>query len=336
MTTRRSILALPALATASPNPAVRPLEWSSLPPSAQRIAPDLGLTPERWTAWQSAQRALTQRRIQEGTAEHLTYYVLQSRAFTDAPPLEPMRLAHENPSDWTAAAKMRAAAFEQSEPNCERHRALRAIWDAREWPAERCYRHTMAFLRAKEIDSAPLDNLYESRGFSSDTQPWSSDLVDGIGGGKRILLAGPGLDFTRREKFDDNLPLRSYQLDQLRRQHPDAVIDCADVRPEVILVTGATRTDVTVEYAAGSYDLVVATNLLLYFPLRELFTALAGFRAALAPGGRLVHNEQRFAAKVFGEALGLRLERFEPMRFAARKGIEQWDRIVAHRKGEAQ
>jgi len=334
MLTRRALFAASAVLPAAASSRVCALAWNDLPAAARRIAPELPLSAATWSSWQSAQRAATEVRIAEGTAEHVTYYALQSTAFTGAPPLEPVRLAHQQVPYSDVAARM--VAFAAEPPECERHRLLRSIWNAEEWPLARCYAHTMAFLRAKEVEAHPLAELYERRGLSGDTQVMSAELLTGLGEPRRILLAGPGLDLTRREKFDDSLPLVSHQLDSLRRAYPAAAIECADVRPEVIRRTGAQRVDLTLEYPAGGYDLIVATNILLYFPLRELFTAMAGLRMALAPGGRLLHNEQRFAAKVFGEALGLPLERFEPHQFAPRRGLEQWDRRIMHRKGVSQ
>ena len=306
------------------------LAWSHLPAPARAIAPDLGLTREGWAEWQAAQRAKVEQRIAEGTAEHVAYYLLQSRSFCAEPSLEPAQLAKESPEKLPEAVERRASAYETVTARDERHRLLRRI---NTWPLERCYRHTMAFLRAKELERRPLEELYYRRGLSSDSAPWSGKALEAVTGNPaRILIAGPGLDFTRRENFRDDLPLVSHQLHAVRERFPQAWIETVDVRLEVVETLGARRLDITTEVPPGAFDLVIATNLLLYFENREMLTAMAGLEQALAPGGRLVHNDQRFAAKVFGEALGLTMERFEPLQFAARKGIEQWDRVVIHRK----
>jgi len=229
-------------------------------------------------------------------------------------------------------AQARAHAFLHTPASGPRHRLLRTLHEEQAWPLDRCYQHTMEFLRAKEIDRQPLDQLYYHRGLSSDTAPASTAILDALGQPRRILLAGPGLDLTRREHFQDHLPLRSYQYDYLRTRFRQAQITLADVRPEVTQLLPAQRLDVTTEFLPGPFDLIIATNLLLYFEDRELLTALATFTQSLAPGGRLLHNDQRFAAKLFGEALGLTLERFTPHELAPRQGIQQWDRAVIHRK----
>lgn len=326
MLTRRQCLV--ALALPEPSGTAAALAWSDLPERAREMAGALGLTPTNWDEWRRARRAALAERIQAGSAEHVTYYFLQSRRFTDLAPLEPMAWARATALAGPAAE--RAAAYERAKPADERHRVIAAL---ERWPLERCFTHTMSFLRAKEVERAPLDELYFTRGLSSDTAPENTAVMAEAArfAPRRILLAGPGLDLTRREKFDDGRPLRSHQFDWLRQAFPQARIDLADVRPEVLAVLGARRVDVTTEKAGSGYDLIVATNLLLYFEDRELLTAMAGFAQALAPGGRLLHNDQRFAAKVFGEACGLPVERFE----AKQTGARHWDRAVIHRKDVA-
>lgn len=282
------------------------------------------------------------RRITEGSAEHVVYYVLQSRAFTEAAPLLPVQLAHEAPQTMPDAAAERARQFRASFDAAlgTRHAAIVKLarsMEGEQWTIERSYRHTMTFLRAKEVDrSAPLERLYFERGLSSDTSAASCAVFDSLAvSPRRVLLAGPGLDLTRREKWDDGLPLKSHQFEYLRQRYPKAAIDTIDVRPEVIETLGARRADLTTSFLNGGYDLAVATNVLLYFEDRELLTSLAGFARALAPGGLLLHNDTRFAAKVFGDALGLPVEKFAPRQLASKRGIEQWDRAVIHRKAAA-
>lgn len=345
MWTRRAWFAYAAGQAVSAAPRVETgrvteLEWAHLPAAAQRLSESMGLTAASWAGWREERAKALGTRVAEGSAEHVIYYLLQSRAFTQAEPLVPVKLAREAPNAMTAAAAARARAFRLSleTPLGARHslvaRLARSIEP--EWPVERAYRHTMSFLRSKEVDrSEPLEEIYFKRGLSSDTSMAGVAVLDALpraAGPRRILLAGPGLDLTRREKFDDSLPLKSYQLQHLRRRYPAAVVDLVDVRPEVIETLGARRGDVTVSYLDGGYDLVIATNLLVYFDGRELLSALAGFARSLAPGGQLLHNDTRFAAKVFGEALGLPVEKFEPRQLAVRNGIEQWDRAVIHRK----
>ena len=335
MLTRRAILTA-AAALSVPVAAregageVRLLEIGQVPP---HFSSQLGLDANNWAAWRTGQGEAIARRITEGTAEHLTYYLLQSRQFTAEVPVLPALVARDLDAELP---RKRAGDFVESLDRkldarhgllCDLYRELTPGWTL-----ERAFRHSMAFLRAKEVDRAPLNELYFRRGLSSDTSPESSRVLNGLGSPRRILLAGPGLDLTRREKFSDSLPLCSHQLDSLRAQFPRAEIDLVDVRPEVVKHLGATRADVTREWLPGRYDLIVATNLLLYFEDRELLTALAGFAQSLAPEGRLLHNDQRFAAKVFGDALKMPVERFVPIALEPRGRVERFDRAVIHRK----
>ena len=54
-----------------------------------------------------------------------------------------------------------------------------------------------------------------------------------------------------------------------------------------------------------------------------------GRRVASHLRSGLVHNDTRFAAKVFGETLNLPSEKYQPVSLGGRK----WDRLVIHRKG---
>jgi len=76
------------------------------------------------------------------------------------------------------------------------------------------------------------------------------------------------------------------------------------------------------------YDLIVATNVLLYFNRTELLLALDNIRSMLAPGGYLIHNELRPEVEQLSTALNFgplqaRTLRFTPTLF---------DSFVIHRK----
>ncbi len=275
-------------------------------------------------AWFDRQAKRQQLRIAQGSAEHIAYYFLQSKSFTSLEPIEPMRAAHAK----LPLPQLRADHFLAAKPEGERHRIIRNLYDGLHWPLERCYEHTLSFLRAKEIDQAPLDQLYQSRGLSSDTSP---DSLTGLSSidipAKRVLLVGPGLDLTRRENFSDDLPLKSYQLESLRARYP--LVDAVDIRPEVIAHLGATPHDLTTQILPAQYDLIIATNVFVYLNDAELLCALTGLSLSLPVGGVLIHNDTRFAAKVFGESLQLPVEKYQPLSLGGRK----WDRLVIHRKG---
>ena len=329
------------------------LLYSDLPPPARALAADLGVTAETFPAYRTAQRATLTRRIVAGSAEQITYYLLQSRSFTILPPLAPLGLArlpnqHLPAEVAQRLAAWRAAAKAAEDGPDERLRLVAGLTRTlpADWTLERCYDHTMAFLRERLLgEQAPeaVNALYQRRGLLADSARANTAVLTTasphLGQPKRILLAGPGLDLTRREGFDDAAPLEQPQWDWLRQRFgPDVAIDAVDVRPEVLaFLRGrkrcAVEADITDEIpAAGAYDLAIATNLFVYLDDRGLLLALAGMARALRPGGCLLHNDGRFAAKVFGGAVGLPVVQFAPVALGFRNGREQMDRAVLHRR----
>ncbi|MCX6597004.1 MAG: class I SAM-dependent methyltransferase [Acidobacteria bacterium] len=339
---------------------MRDLSFSDLPAQAHEVAAQLGLTGASFPSYVDTQRHRLAERILEGSAEHVTYYVLQSRRFTTLEPIDPVRLAATRPTEMPASVRARFADFQAHSAAVvdERCRLVRRLFLSlpEAWTPEACFRHTMQFLARKGPQAAQrpdrrevLDQLYQQRGLSSDTAPeqtrgldealrWmeQSKLPEG-----RTLLVGPGLDLTRREGFSDATPLTAYQLDRLLAVPGivQAGLDCADVRPEVLAHLAARPVcalpmDITTQCGVvpGQYGLVIATNLLLYFEDAPLLAAMSGLVRSLKPGGVVIHNDARFAAKVFGELLGCPVERFQPISTGRRGSVEQVDRLVIHRK----
>jgi SAM-dependent methyltransferase len=79
---------------------------------------------------------------------------------------------------------------------------------------------------------------------------------------------------------------------------------------------------------AGSYDLAVATNVLLYFDARQTRLALAGAASALRPGGYLVHNDTRAVIEEAGRKAGLETVHARMVRLGAGSGRELYDAAV--------
>jgi len=343
--TRRSFLAAPSAFAACPDSDRAELDFTHLPASAHAIADDLRLGEGAWMLYREQQRKLLLSRIDEGSAEHVTYYVLQSLSFTRHAPIDPVRLAAAKPTQITAAARERFDDFLAQPPADERGRIVRELFRnlPPSWTAEACFAHTLRFLneRSRNQQSA-RDELYQRRGLSSDTTPNQTLVIDralahlGPPQG-RTLLIGPGLDLTRREAFRDDIPLQAYQVDRLLAA--TALLDCADVRPEVLAFLKQRPVcplhldiSTTAASAHGRYSLIIVTNVLLYLDDQALFAAMAGFARSLAPGGHLVHNDVRFATKVFGEVLGLPAVHYESISLGKRQGIELLDRAVLHRR----
>lgn len=323
------------------------VRFQDLPPAATVLARELGLTPEAWDEVLAAQQKDLALRIDQGSAEHIIYYVLQSTGFTSRPAIDPVRLAASRPSSLPPEVEARFEDFQKERTVAagERARIIHELWRqlGDSWPLERCFRHTLEFLGTRQgADRQNLDRLYQQRGLATDTVPSQIAVLERAFetlatalDSSPMLLIGPGLDLTRREGFQDDLPLKSYQTDWLARR---GTIDCMDVRPEVVkflkdrgqcVFSG----DVTRNIPGRiRYSAAFATNVLLYLNDRLLFLAFAVVNAALRPGGFFVHNDQRFAAKVFGESFGMPVTAFQPVSLGVRAGVEQMDRVVIHRK----
>lgn len=355
MWTRRAWIAGAASALGACPSAATALAYNDLPLAARRLAADLGLTAESFPAYVAAQRVALAERVIAGSAEHITYYLLQSNTFTALGSLEPLGLARAAATGLPAEVRQRIEAFKASSGDHpiarqldERHSLVVGLRESlpAEWSLERCYEHTMGFLRRRLAEGSnpeAVNVLYQQRGLSSDTGAGNTQVLSAaqqrLGRPKRVLLVGPGLDFTRREGFEDSAPLEQPQWDWLRQQFgADVAIDSADVRPEVLEFLRARKrcaveADITSQIPeVGAYDLAVATNLFVYLEDRGLLTALAGLSRALRPGGVLLHNDGRFAAKVFGEAVGMPVTHFAPVSLGVRNGREQMDRVVLHRR----
>ena len=324
-----------------------PLDFVHLPAAARAMATDLGMGSSNWATYREQQRLSLAQRIDEGSAEHVTYYVLQSRRFTKYEPIDPVRLAATKPLKMLEAVSQRFVDFATITKALDaRHQLIIALFRGlpARWTVEACFLHTMRFLAQRSASPREArDVLYQRRGLSSDTSPEQTRVIDRalaylktLPPG-RTLLAGPGLDLTRREGFSDETPLRAYQVERLLSAK--AVLDCADVRPEVLAYLASRpvcpmRLDLstTAASSSGRYALAIATNVLVYLDDRALFAAMAGLARSLGRGGYLVHNDVRFATKVFGEVLGLPAVQFEALALGRRQGVEQMDRVVIHRK----
>ena len=82
--------------------------------------------------------------------------------------------------------------------------------------------------------------------------------------------------------------------------------------------------------ADRKYDLVVATNVLVYMTEGELLLAMNIVRAMLAPGGHFIHNDTRFETKLFGKAAGLPAVQFGTVTLDERRKPPTIDHFVIH------
>lgn len=344
-----------------------PLRWVDLQPALQNILSGAGLTLGTYPSWKAAHRERTARRLDEGAAEHIAYYILQSKAFTTAPLVDPMRAARSFFESLPEAARkrfakgekvdqplpeeirVRARAFRDGVPGNPRYKILRDMDSRLGWTPERIIQSAFRFLilRAENDEPGPL---FETRGLSADPFPPSMRAVargiawlkeSGKGKFDRILLAGPGAELGSRFGVDDANPVASPQpaaLLELLETKPVHFV-CADIRPEVTsalsdvaLCRGETLDLAADRLPAGEFNLAVATNLLVYLDDTALAMAMANLARTLQPGGCLLHNDARFASRVFAEAADMETLHFEMVNLGVRNEREQVDRIVVQCK----
>ena len=82
--------------------------------------------------------------------------------------------------------------------------------------------------------------------------------------------------------------------------------------------------------SAVTYDVIIATNVLLYLDEKELLLAMHNVRAMLAQDGVFIHNDARFAIQLFGRAAGLPLKHFGTVPLDSTRRTPLVDRFVIH------
>ncbi|MBI2685511.1 MAG: class I SAM-dependent methyltransferase [Acidobacteria bacterium] len=337
--------------------------WTDIPAPLAHLLAENGLTAHGYSDWVNRHTAATKERLAAGSAEHIAYFLLQTKSLGSRDPLNPAAEARRY-FDSLPAAERQAflrgapsqAAFNQSvqhrihqffnqPPTSQRHRILREIAGDLGWPPDRVVQTAFRFLIQRSA-TEDADTLYQARGLSADPFPASMEAIgrglakSGNAAPRAVLLIGPGADLGSRFGVEDAKPVRSPQASALLTllgSRP-SIYDCIDIRPEVAaaLADGpcrATTLDLVVDpLAANRYNLAVATNVLVYLDDNELALALANIARSLRPGGCLLHNDARFAARLFGEAAGIPVTHFESVSLGRRDGREQLDRVAVHCK----
>jgi hypothetical protein len=211
------------------------------------------------------------------------------------------------------------------------------------------YARAMEFLYAKEVrcresdrPQACIADLYTNRGLSSDTNMQAFRIVQAagpwIGKPKSVLILGPGLDLAPRTALKEDGRPHIYQPAQVKALFQLESVDCADINPLVIFYAktecGAVyQMNIATGFADAKYDLIIATNILLYLDDRELLLAMTNIRHMLNPNGVFLHNDARFAVNVFGKACGMPVIRFENIDLDPKHTPPITDRYVLHRAG---
>jgi len=332
---------------------IRKPAWDEMPGPARTIAAQLGINASNFTQTLEWIDRRSETRIVDGDWDDLVYYMLQSRSFTKAKTIEPARSAIEFASSAQipnpVRARMGAFLAAMKAPSGDRQKYL-----ARLHPSavtiEEHYARSMKFLQEKELhchDQACIAELYTNRGLSTDTSLQAFRSVEAATEwinrnrpefhARRVLVLGPGLDFAPRTGLHDDAPPVVYQPGQVRQLlHPDQV-DCADINALVIAYTkGVCDASYQLNIATGlpdsspHWDLIIATNVLLYLDDAELLFAMNNIRHMLNPGGIFLHNDARFQASLFGKACGLPAIRFSDIVLDANRRPPLTDRYVLH------
>ena len=153
-------------------------------------------------------------------------------------------------------------------------------------------------------------------------------------GFKRVLIIGPGSDFAPRTAPRSG-PIRSFQPSALKALIPNVTVDCLDVNPRVVRAirnecAAAFEADISAQHLDTAYDLIIATNVLLYLADKELLLAMQNIRLMLAPSGVFIHNDTRFEMKLLGRAVGLPALHFGVVTIDALRKPPLIDHFVIH------
>lgn len=347
----------------------RPVEWSDLPDVIRAALP---ASPQSFPDLRRKLEAETERRVRRGEDEHLAYYVLQSRAFTRRPPIEPA-LARNT--------EARISAFLKALPRPSNDERMQ--WWQEHLPASRrsaagiqaAIAEAASFLREKEFGIRGPE-VYQKRGHSSDTSlapgftVWNAlGVIRGLDPEAvlgKVLIVGPGLDFAPRTAMHDGVPPQTYQPFLLSEALPGASILSVDVNPRVVeflkrparplILPEETGNAEYLEYLARlrpqrtvaaraellnivtqrldeQFDLIVATNILVYFNRTELALAIANISSMLRSGGYLVHNEVRTELEELAGLVDLPVVQARTINIAQGTKAPLIDAAVIHRKG---
>jgi hypothetical protein len=334
--------------------------WTEIPEPARVIAGQLGINASNYAETLDSIDRRNTARLNEGDWDDLIYYMLQSRSFTVADPVEPARSAIEFvPSRQippTVRTRIEAFLVAIQAPANERQQYLSNLHPTKD-EVEKHYARAMQFLHEKEVrcrehedPQACIAQLYTNRGLSTDTSEQAFRSVEAAAGwigknrprfrARRVLILGPGVDFAPRTALREDGSPRVYQPDQVRHLLQPDRVDCVDINPLVIsYARSACASIYRMNIATGSldpspgWDLIVATNVLLYLDDAELLLAMNNVRHMLNPNGIFLHNDARYQVDVFGKACGLPVVQFGEIVLDDKRKPPLTDRYVLHEPG---
>lgn len=228
------------------------LTFTALPQSVQHVLTAAGIGEKAFPSYIGKIESETAERERLGENDHLVFFMLQSRAFTKLPPIEPAlsakAYAAQRAIPHDAIQRMRA--FLTSNATGERMEYARLLLPAKGAAdfLEAQYRRVMESLFRKEFEHAA--DFYQTRGHSTDTNVsanfavWNAlRILHSIRPNlsiERALVIGPGLDYAPRTGFDERFPPQSYQpfalADAIRGLGLGSApqIDCLDINARVL------------------------------------------------------------------------------------------------------
>ena len=106
------------------------------------------------------------------------------------------------------------------------------------------------------------------------------------------------------------------------------------VRSAVLRTITAQRLNIITSRPAGEapYDIVIATNVFIYFDDRQLALALSNISGILQPGGYLVHNESRAGLVETAVDVGLPLLQMRTVVLGGPPARPLYDTVWLHKK----
>ena len=104
------------------------------------------------------------------------------------------------------------------------------------------------------------------------------------------------------------------------------------IRPEILGSVTAARGNIVTEVPTGGFDLVIATNVLVYCKDLELLLAMANISAGLKDGGIFLLNEIRPAVDNYASATGLTAVQARTLKIAQGVNAPLYDAFAIYRK----
>ena len=162
------------------------------------------------------------------------------------------------------------------------------------------------------------------------------DLINSFSGGKRLLqLYSPRgtKEYNRYFELLGREIGKPSQDDTLSSALPrDFLIRFLSVKPRVAQAVHATELNISTQRLLQTYDLAIATNVLLYFEPAELALALGSTAAMLRTGGYLIHNDLRPETEAEAERAGLAVLQGRSVLVAEGRHAPLYDSFALHQK----